>query len=164
MKKLPLLFAVFIVVLVCASAQAQSQPPAASPTPDDISGMYTFLQDGEFVQITQEQDGGITGFVSRYGDLDSDKGAFLDQFFKQASRKGNQLEFTTASVHGVWYEFRGTVERGPGKTPQDEAYRVIKGKLTQHAEDASHKLSAKSREVTFKSFPADTNAAPPTRD
>ncbi len=121
----------------------------------DISGMYTFLQDGEFVQVTQESDGRITGFISRYGTLPSDKGAFLDQFFKSASLKGDALEFTTEAVHGVTYSFRGTVIRGPGKRPGDEAYWVLRGTLTETSTGPDDQPSARSRQVEFKSFPQD---------
>ena len=115
--------------------------------------MYSFLQDGEFVQITVEDAGRVTGFVSRYGDSESDRGAFLDQFFKQGKLDGTKLSFTTDTVHGVWYDFKGTVERGGGKTPSDEAYYIVKGTLTEYRTDANKKVSSKSHEVAFKSFP-----------
>lgn len=117
--------------------------------------MYTFQQEGEFVQVTVEDAGKVTGFVSRYGDTPSDRGAFLDQFFKQGRLDGDKLSFTTETVHGVWFEFTGTVDRGPGKTPADEAYYVIKGTLTDSRTAADKKNSSKSRDVIFKSFPRD---------
>ena len=83
--------------------------------------MYSFRKDGEFLQLTVEDGGAVTGFVSRYGDGDSDKGAFLDQFFKTGKLAGGKLTFTTEIVHGVAFEFQGTVERGEGKNPGDEA-------------------------------------------
>ena len=144
----------------------QSAPQNATPAEpaQDYSGMYTFLQDGEFVQITVEDEGRVTGFVSRYGDLESDRGAFLDQFFKQGKLDGKKLSFTTETVHGVWYEFKGTVERGEGKNVGDEAYYVLKGTLTEYSTDANKKTSSKSREVAFKSFPQDMSPAPVKRD
>lgn len=136
------------------------QSPANPTSVVDYSGMYTFLRAGEFVQITVEEKGKLTGFVSRYGDLQSDRGAFLDQFFKQGSIDGQSLSFTTDTVHGVWFEFKGTAGRGPGKTVNDEGYYVLKGTLTQHSGDANHQDVAKSREVVFKSFPQDVSAPP----
>jgi hypothetical protein len=115
--------------------------------------MYSFLREGEFVQITVEDAGKVTGFVSRYGDSESDRGAFLDQFFKQGKLDGTKLSFTTDTVHGVWYDFQGTISRGEGKTPSDEAYYIVKGTLTEYQTDADKKVSSKSREVQFKSFP-----------
>ena len=138
-------------------APTQPAPPtAAQPAQtEDISGMYSFLREGEFVQVTVEEGNTVSGFVSRYGDSDSDKGTFLDHFFSKASLKDKHLMFTTRPIHGVWFEFEGDVERGPGKTPHDEAYRVIRGTLTQLSEDSNKKTMSKSRQVEFKSFPQD---------
>lgn len=145
-----------------SSGQKQSTPQAPAADPKEqraYSGMYTFLKDGEFVQLTVEDGGGITGFVSRYGNGDSDKGAFLDQFFKTGKLDGNKLTFTTEMVHGVAFDFQGTVERGDGKNPGDEAYFILKGTLTENITDANKKISSRSRPVVFKMFPQD--AAPP---
>jgi len=135
----------------------QNPPQNSTPThpAEDYSGMYSFLRDGEFVQLTIEDGARVTGFVSRYGDTESDKGAFLDQFFKDAKLDGTKLSFTTATVHGVWYEFKGTIERGPGKTLAEEGYYFLKGTLTEYRTDTDQKVNSKSREVSFKSFPRD---------
>ena len=121
----------------------------------EYSGMYSFLREGEFVQVTVEDAGRVTGFVSRYGDLESDKGVFLDQFFKTGKLEGNALAFTTDVVHGAAYEFKGTIERGEGKKPGDEGYYVLKGTLIERVTDANQKSSSRTREVTFKAFPAE---------
>jgi hypothetical protein len=147
---------VSLIFLAWSSLLAGQNPPQGS-TPakpaQDYSGMYSFLQDGEFVQITVEDEGRVTGFVSRYGNSESDRGAFLDQFFKQGKLDGTKLTFTTDTVHGVWYEFKGTVERGEGKTLSDEAYYVVKGTLKEYRTDANKAVTSQSRQVTFKSFP-----------
>ena len=129
-------------------AQA-APPPAASP---DLSGMFTFLKEGEFVQLTVE-DGQLSGFVSRFGDTDSDKGQFIDQFFDKASIQGDHLYFKTKTVHAVWYELDGTLTTVAGKQKGDEGYRVIRGKLTLHNADAKGAEHASERTVEFKSFP-----------
>ena len=145
------------LLLTCLLSTAQNaapNPPAPKPA-DDYSGMYSFLQDGEFVQLTVEDKGRVTGFISRPGDRESDRGEFLDLFFKEGKLEGTALSFTTQTVHGVWYDFKGTVERGPGKNPGDEAYYLLKGTLIQNTTDANKKTTAKSRDVAFKSFPKD---------
>lgn len=126
--------------------------------------MYSFLRDGEFVQITVEDGDHVTGFVSRFGDLESDKDAFLDHFFKDGKLDGSKLTFTTETVHGVWFEFTGTVNRGTGKQPGDEAYYVINGTLIEHLTDADKKVTSRSREVALKSFPQDMTPSPPKKD
>lgn len=142
---------IFICVIAAAFSVAQNSPDSGQ----QYSGMYAFLQDGEFLQLTIEDQGNVTGFISRYGNSDSDRGAFLDQFFKQGKLDGRDLTFTTDTVHGVWYEFKGSVERGPGKNLGDEGYYLIKGTLTDNATDSNKKTTAKSRQVSLKSFPQD---------
>jgi len=94
-----------------------------------FSGMYSFLKEGEFVQVTVEEAGQVTGFVSRFGDGERDQGAFLDQFFKSAKLEGNKLSFTTEIVHGIAFDFKGAVERGEGKNPtQIKKLRRTRGK------------------------------------
>src|ERR1051326_8337434 len=98
----------FVVTGTCLDSHAQNAnkkskssvhaPAVQSTVPDEISGMYTFLREGEFVQITVEN-GQLSGFVSRYGERESDRDAFLDQFFSKASLAGNHIEFTTKPVH-----------------------------------------------------------------
>ena len=145
-----------------ATAPKAAAPPSAAHEAKagrEYSGMYSFLREGEFVQITVEEEGRVTGFVSRYGNGESDKGTFLDQYFRIGKIDGNKLTFTTETVHGVWFEFRGTVERGVGKNPGDEAYYVLKGTLTESATDADKKVTTHPSEVEFKMFPAEASPA-----
>ena len=177
MKKIFFLFLVLGLVLGLGalSVSAQETKPSgnegASTVPAQAvkiglacSGMYTFLKEGEFVQVTVEDAGHVTGFVSRFGDGESDKGAFLDQFFKSGKLEGNKLTFTTEVVHGVTFDFKGTVERGEGKNPGDEAYFVLKGTLTENASDVNKKVTPHSRDVVFKMFPQDAAPAPAARN
>jgi hypothetical protein len=144
-----LLFLWSIVALAPIACSQASAPQAIS---SDVSGMYSFLREGEFVQLTVE-DGQLSGFVSRFGDTDSDKGEFIDHFFDKASLQGDRLHFKTKTVHAVWYEFDGTVVTASGKQKGEESYRMLRGKLTQHLSDATGKEQASERTVEFKSFP-----------
>src|SRR5215467_11718353 len=134
---------------------------AAQGTPGtvpDYSGMYEFLRDGEFVQITIEDKGNVTGFISRFGDSESDKGVFMNQFFKSGKLDGDKLSFTTEPVHGVWFEFAGAIVRGAGKKSEEEAYYVLQGTLTRFTTDADKKTTSQARSVELKSFPRDAAA------
>jgi len=142
----------------------KTAPPQDETSAQPYSGMYTFLKEGEFVQVTVEDAGTVTGFVSRYGDGESDKGAFLDQFFKSGKLDGNKLTFTTEIVHGVSFDFRGTIERGAGKNPGDEAYYVLKGTLTENVTDANKKVTSHSKEVLFKMFPQEASSPPAAKE
>ena len=149
-------------VIGCVHPGLMAQQSAANPTPvhavvpgEEYSGMYTFLTDGEFVQVSVGDQGKVTGFVSRYGDAESDRGEFLDHFFKDAKLDGEQLSFSTQTVHGVWFAFKGRVNRGPAKDSAEEGYYVLRGVVTVYQKDAVGKESARERDVVFKRFPDD---------
>lgn len=156
----------FVLLLLASTlCFAQKATPKAAPAADqqDISGMYSFLQDGEFVEVDVEGNN-VSGFVSRYGESESDRGAFLDHMIASGAYDGKNLSFKTKEVHGVSYEFKGKLQRGQGKQPGSEGYYVLKGTLTETMLDANKKASARQREVEFKSFPADAQLAAPKKD
>ena len=159
MRLLRVIFVLLVVGAMGVSAELWGQEAKTAVPEKDAksgkmySGMYAFLKEGEFVQVTVEDEGRVTGFISRFGDGDSDKGAFLDQFFKNGKLDGNKLSFTTEIARGLTFDFKGTVERGEGKNPGDEAYFVLKGRLTENATDANKKVTSHSGEVAFKMFP-----------
>jgi hypothetical protein len=177
MSKSLAVFVTAVLVAAIAFASSAQDSKTAAPNPGkppsvpreaqpgrEYSGMYNFLKDGEFVQITVEDEGRVTGFVSRYGEGQSDKGAFLDQYFRSGKLDGNQLTFTTETVHAVWFDFKGTVERGEGKNPGDEGYYVLKGALTDNRSDAEKKVTTHSHQVELKRFPAEASPAPAARN
>lgn len=125
-----------------------SRHDKAAPA-EDISGMYSFLREGEFVQINMEENG-VSGYISRQGDLDSDRGAFLDQFFDKASIDGHDVFFNTKPLHGVIFEFKGKFERGSAKTKVQDGYYILRGTLTELITGSDNKTTSRSREVTFK--------------
>src|SRR3954462_4018211 len=140
-------FLVLFLLLSCF-AGAQSAAPKSAPTAQpDVSGMYAFLKEGEFVEVDIDSER-VTGFISRIAETDSDRGAVLDHMFTKGSFDGKHLEFTTRELHGISYEFKGTVGRGDGK-PGSEGYWVIKGTLTENTIDANKKPNARAREVEF---------------
>jgi hypothetical protein len=165
MRKMCFLFMVAVVVGWGVAGAQETKPSGGAGAKSEVksgqgySGMYTFLKEGEFVQVTVEDTGHVTGFVSRFGDGESDKGAFLDQFFKSGKLEENKLSFTTEIVHGVGFDFKGTVERGEGKNRGDEGYFVLKGTLTENVSDVNKKVTSHSREVAFKMFPQDAEPA-----
>jgi hypothetical protein len=150
-----------VSVVALSGQDAKPAPPATGENSSALrevgprsrySGMYSFLKDGEFVQITVEDEGKVTGFISRYGE-EGDKGSFIDQFFRTGKLDGNKLRFATETVQGVWFEFKGTVERGEGKNPGDEAYYVLNGRLTENTVNDQKKPTSHSSEVALRMFP-----------
>jgi hypothetical protein len=146
-----------LLVGIAATGQKKTQPNSpqqdnaqTSAPAEDISGMYTFTNEGEFLEFTRDE-GAITGYVSRMGDLESDHGAFLDQFFSKASVQDHDVTFTTKVVHGVWFEFKGRFDRGPGKTKAEDGYYVLRGTLTELTTSPDKgSTTSRSRQVEFK--------------
>src|SRR5882672_8433569 len=95
-----LIFAVLAAMSQDAPKEAPKTAPPAPLPGSNYSGMYAFLREGEFVQVTVEEEGRVTGFISRFGDSGSDSGEILDQFFKSGKLDGKGLTFTTNVVHG----------------------------------------------------------------
>ena len=160
MTTLKIIALVFVLLAVCSPAIGQTSKPTSDPNvtegrpqgpppAEDISGMYSFLKEGEFVQINLEE-GGVSGYVSRLGDLDSDRGTFIDQFFSKASVQDHDVAFTTKPVHGVWFEFKGRFDRGSAKSKADDGYYVLRGTLSEFVTDPNEKTTSRSRQVEFK--------------
>lgn len=149
-------FATILILATFASASALGQSGAPQQV-DDYSGMYGFLKEGEFVQITIEENNVVSGFISRYGDSSSDKGTFLDQFLKSGKIDGKNITFTTENVHASRFTFNGVLDRGTAAKPSDEGYYVLRGTLTRFSTDAEGKTTSQQRQVEFKSFPRDVS-------
>jgi hypothetical protein len=131
----------------------ERQPPNTLPA--DVSGPYDFDHRNESIEIDI---GGnkLTGYISRLGDAETDSNTPLTFFFDRTSVVGNQIQFQTRVVHGVWYSFHGTILRGDGKTREDEGYYVLHGSLQEHhprgGEEKSADETIENRSVDFKSM------------
>ena len=153
-------------LLDVAAQDSKPAPPAPAKPPSAVreaqpgreySGMYSFLKEGEFVQISVEDEGKVTGFLSRYGEAEGGNGPFLEQYFRSGKLDGSKLTFITETKQLEWFEFKGTVERGDGKAPGDEAYYVLKGTLTDNTSDGAKKVNTHSQEVLLKRFPEEAS-------
>jgi|SRR5215813_7692563 len=152
-RNLPL--ALMCLALLAAVPTAVAGNKARSqnaPVLQDVSGTYSFLREGELLELNL-QEGQVIGDVQRFGLTDADRGVLLTHFFDKAALHKNRLEFTTKTVHGVYYLFTGNIERGEGKTRAEEDYYRMVGTLTEYASDAGKKFSARKRDVVLKSAP-----------
>jgi hypothetical protein len=149
-----------LLFAMAASGMAQSPAKAEPQAGEEITGLYSFIHEGEFVQI-EVNEGKVTGLVSRFKDDDPEKAEFVDQYFEQAKLEGTALSFRTKPADGVWFEFFGVVERGPAKTPADEGYWNVRGTLKERRTSPQGEVSEKVHTLTLKSFPRDAepNAA-----
>jgi hypothetical protein len=149
------------VCLLTAAMLAQGAP--AKPAAPDYSGRYSFLQDGEDVQLNQTGTH-VDGYITRFGSTDADEGTVLEQTFAKATLEGDKLSFTTKPIHATWYEFTGTIGRGPAKTRAEDGYYQIVGTLTEHTQKNGKDIASRTRQVTFKLFADESDdAAPPKR-
>jgi len=146
-----------------AEIQSQNTGQDAVAAVEDISGTYSFLREGEFVQINLES-GRVSGYISRMGDADSDRGVFVDQFFDKASIQGHDVTFTTKPLHGVWFEFKGRYDRGAAKSKAEDGYYLLRGTLKEYSMDADKKTTSRSREVEFKLQRELAEPEPPAAD
>lgn len=152
---------VALSLALVATSLSQSSANVPPPVSGDITGMYSFLHEGEFVQI-EVNDGKVTGLVSHFKDELPEKAQFVDQFFDQAKLEGANLTFRTKPLNGVRFEFSGVVERGPAKTPGEEGYWNVKGTLKEQYTAPDGKVTEKSHGLTLKSFPQDASPNPAT--
>jgi hypothetical protein len=153
-----ILLSTLLCLTIVAPAQAGSSKHAAAGAPSasvgDFSGTYTFLRKGEDLQLNL-QNGKLDGYVSRFEEDDPDKTGMMQHFIEKSSLSGDEIAFTTEKIHGVWFEFKGRVRRGEGKTAGDEGYYVLEGTVTRYETGADKKTTAKSRVVQFRSLPSD---------
>lgn len=156
MKRIGLAAAALVFVFSLAPACAQTTNRSAAAG-NDISGVYAFLRNGESIELNLDH-GKLSGWVSSFGFLESDNDTLLDRFFEKASVEGGHIYFVSKRIHGCWIEFNGRVERGEGRVRGAEGYYVLTGTLTQYTTDAEVKVSARQRQVIFKSA-ADPSAA-----
>jgi hypothetical protein len=128
---------------------SNTRAPSPRPPAEDISGTYTFLHSGETLQINIEPDS-VSGYVTRKGDLESDRGMMLSHFFTRSAVEGHDVSFSTKPVHGVRFEFAGRFERGPGKTKIADGYYVIRGELKEFMSDADGHAGVRTSQTEFK--------------
>jgi hypothetical protein len=118
---------------------------------DDITAKYHFLSTEDTLAIL-DQEGRLKGYieVSQPADESED---FLTYTIVEGSRHKNHMEFRTDRIHGKFYRFSGTAERGAGHEEKDADYLHLSGTLeivTVNAE--SGKETPQSMRVTFKSM------------
>ena len=128
---------------------------AAQVGEDGVSNTYTFLGEDEDLQLSAVPGNILLGYVNTHGVGETDRHLLLAMFFQKGTIDGDQVYFITKPVHGLRYEFKGKISRGPGKSTAEEGYYQIVGTLTQHLADEEGKVVSHSREATFKSIPYD---------
>ncbi len=154
------LIAIAAMLITCSAAMAQAAPTQQVEIAGDISGMYSLLHEGEFVQIVVD-DTRVTGVISHYRNEDPEKGEFVDVSLDKASLDGTTLSFRSKAMEGEWLEFTGIVERGPARSRSEEGYWLVRGTLVEHCKNADGKAEEKRHSITLRSFPLDSEPERP---
>lgn len=102
--------------------QAQ-EAKGISTLPEEASGEYVLDGHGSVVQITIEH-GRLSGYVTKMEGRTA-----LTLFFDRSAVNGNRVSFTTKTVHGLWYSFRGRVVRGEAAQPSASGFYRLTGEL-----------------------------------
>jgi hypothetical protein len=136
--------------LLRRSAQALPQDeagvyePGESNLPDEASGGYALNPEGnEVIEIILNGGGGETrlqGYITRRGDGPSDQGAPLTYFFSHTTVSASEITFITRQVHGAWWSFTGSIDRGTARMSTQKGFYFLNGTLTEHFDNGQHQV------------------------
>jgi hypothetical protein len=107
-----------------------------SNVPEEAAGAYALSPNpAEIIEMILNGDGSsvrLQGYLTRMGDGASDRGAPLTYFFARSTVSPTRLTFITRQVHGLWWSFSGTIDRGSAQSNAQKGYYFLNGMLTEH--------------------------------
>ena len=133
------------------SARPSRAQNGESPV-DDITAKYHFLSADDTLAIL-DQEGRLKGYIEVTQPAD-ESDDILSYDIVEGSRQKNHVEFRTNKIHGKYYRFTGTAERGKGgRSPlwrQMQADMFATDVVTVNSETG--KESVLVMRLTFKSI------------
>jgi hypothetical protein len=142
----------WLVILAAALFSARPTRAQNGQLPiDDITAKYHFLSADDTLAIL-DQEGRLKGYIEVTQPAD-ESDDILSYDIVEGSRQKNHVEFRTNRIHGKYYRFSGTAERGKGHEEKDSDYLHLAGSLdvvTVNAETG--KESVLVMRMTFKSI------------
>jgi hypothetical protein len=121
---------------------------------DDITAKYHFISSDDTLAILDEE-GKLKGYIEITQPAD-ESDDILTYDIVDGSRKKNHVEFRTNRIHGKYFRFSGTVERGKGHDDKDSDYLHLFGSLDIVTVNAdTGKESVQVMRLTFKSMGKD---------
>lgn len=157
LRKASMVAAVCVLAATLAAQGTAAREKSAKTAAPDYSGRYSFLQEGEDLQLDVTE-GRVDGYITRFGDSESDRGTLLNHYLAKAALEGDKLTFSSKPVHAVWYEFTGKIGRGAAKSKSEDGFYQIVGTLTEHRQKEGKEVSARERQVVFKLFAEENDA------
>jgi hypothetical protein len=120
-------------------------------TVDDMTAKYHFLSADDTLAILDEE-GRLKGYIE-VAQPEEESDDILSYDIVEGSRDKNHVKFRTNKIHGKFYRFDGTVERGKGHEPKDPDYFRLTGDLDIVTVNAdTGKQSVQTVRVNLKSF------------
>ena len=112
-----------VVLLTGGVLKAQDE----TQTIDDMTAKYHFLSAEDTLAILDEE-GRLKGYIE-VAQPEEESDDILSYDILEGSRKKTHVEFRTNRIHGKFYRFSGTVERGKGHEEKDPDYFRLIGDL-----------------------------------
>ena len=108
---------------ILAAAVFSARPIEAqddNPRVVDMTAKYHFLSADDTLAILDEE-GRLKGYIE-VAQPQEESDDLLNYDILEGSRKKSHVEFRTNKIHGKYYRFSGTVERGPGHGEKDPGF------------------------------------------
>lgn len=122
-KPIACLAVLVAIVFSARPLQAQDQQEPI----DDITAKYHFLSMDDTLAILDEE-GRLKGYVE-VTQPEEESDDILSYDILEGSRAKNHVLFRTNRIHGKFFRFSGTVERGRGRAEKDADYLHLTGDL-----------------------------------
>jgi len=150
-KELATPLACLVVLLAAGFAGGVLRAQDEAEPVQDMTAKYHFLSADDTLAILDEE-GKVKGYIE-VAQPEGESDDFLTFDILEGSRKKSHVEFRTNRIHGKYYRFAGTVERGKGHEEKDPDYLRLTGSLeivTVTGEES--KESVQTVRVLLKSF------------
>jgi len=121
-----------------------------------MTGEYEFLKPGDTLAILEEE-GKLKGYIDVMQGEDESSDVLSYQI-AVGTRGGDHVEFKTAKIHEKYYQFKGTIARGAGRTPKEPDFLRLTGDLGVVTVDGiTGQEHPEQRRVTLKWKPRSEN-------
>jgi hypothetical protein len=130
---------------------AQDENQNQNESVQDMTAKYHFLTADDTLAILDEE-GRLKGYIE-VAQPEEESDDILSYDIVAGTRKKNHVEFRTNRIHGKYYRFTGTVERGKGHEDKDPDYFHLTGDVDIVTVNAdTGKEGVRTVRVTLKSF------------
>jgi hypothetical protein len=123
-----------------ASAPTEAVRQGSDTLPDGADGEYRWRESGEVIELYVE-DGRLSGYLTRRSERGQAGSAPLTFALAEGQVRGVEVHFTTRTLHGESYEFKGRLEQNLRPEPGEGPWRLA-GQLTERPSGTAGEISA----------------------